>query len=60
MSFALAFFDRALRERLPLSPPLQAPRARRTADAGDAGASTTLIAIAPTTIETPYDEDGGT
>ena len=44
VSFALAFFDRALRERLPLSPPLQAPRARRTADAGDADASATSIA----------------
>jgi predicted esterase len=31
VNYALAFFDRALRERLPLTPPLQTPRPRKDA-----------------------------
>jgi predicted esterase len=70
VSFALTFFDRALREHLPLSPPLQAPRARRIADAGEATATTResndappaapLEPATPKEKATPYDEDGGT
>jgi len=41
VAFALTFFDRALRERLPLSPPLQAPRPRREGSAVDGGQAAT-------------------
>jgi predicted esterase len=63
VSFALSFFDRALREPLPLRPPLQAPRPRprdaaveNERDASAAGAERSDAAAAAPEDE---DEDGG-
>ena len=63
VNFALAFFDRALRERLPLSPPLQKLRPRREAGTSDTKmpqpASPDLATTEPSAIESPDDDDGG-
>jgi dienelactone hydrolase len=61
IAFALSFFDRALREPLPLRPPLQQPRPRKDAAPPDAEPIPSTDAGVPLE-ESPYDEpadDGG-
>jgi predicted esterase len=66
VGMALTFFERVMKERLPLTPPLQPPRSRprRESDAGEdwdagevSGASDDSPRTVEAPVETPYDPD---